>query len=202
MRWLAAEARFDQTWFSRKYPEHREKTIAYFCAEFGLHSSVPIYSGGLGVLAGDHCKSASDLGVPLVGIGILYRAGYFDQRIRMDGWQEDSDVNFNPERTPITPLPGPTDRISCRRQYVRARCLRAGFSSHRGKNADHSSRYRTRSRIIGRPAASEQALRWADLPFVFARNGSLALAEYVFFGHLATIPRHGIRMKVMRRSCS
>ncbi|MEO5904289.1 MAG: alpha-glucan family phosphorylase [Gemmatimonadaceae bacterium] len=106
MSWLAAEASFDHAWFSREHPDQRKKTIAYFCAEFGLHSSVPIYSGGLGVLAGDHCKAASDLGVPLVGVGILYRAGYFDQRIRMDGWQEDSDVNFDPERTPITPLPG------------------------------------------------------------------------------------------------
>ena len=107
MRWLEAEASFDQTWFSRTHPSERTKTIAYFCAEFGLHSSVPIYSGGLGVLAGDHCKAASDLGVPLVGVGILYRAGYFDQRIRIDGWQEDSDVNFDPERTPITHLAGP-----------------------------------------------------------------------------------------------
>lgn len=107
MNWLESEKSFDQTWFTRQHGEQRDKTIAYFCAEFGLHSSVPIYSGGLGVLAGDHCKAASDLGVPLVGIGILYRAGYFDQRIRMDGWQEDSDVNFDPERTPITPISGP-----------------------------------------------------------------------------------------------
>jgi glycogen phosphorylase len=107
IRWLAAEGRFDQTWFSQTHPEHRQKTIAYFCAEFGLHSSVPIYSGGLGILAGDHTKASSDLGVPLVGVGILYRAGYFDQRIRSDGWQEDSDVNFDPERTPITPIEGP-----------------------------------------------------------------------------------------------
>src|SRR4029079_11971248 len=102
VRWLSAEASFDGTWFSRTHPDLRAKTIAYFCAEFGLHSSVPIYSGGLGVLAGDHCKAASDLGVPLVGVGILYRAGYFDQRINRDGWQEDSDVKFDPERdTPI-----------------------------------------------------------------------------------------------------
>ena len=107
MRWLAAETSFDQTWFSRAHPDLREKTIAYFCAEFGVHSSVPIYSGGLGVLAGDHCKAASDLGVPLVGVGILYREGYFDQRIRIDGWQEDSSVNFDPARTPISALTGP-----------------------------------------------------------------------------------------------
>ena len=107
MRWLAAETSFEQTWFSRTHPDLRSRTIAYFCAEFGLHSSVPIYSGGLGVLAGDHCKSASDLGVPLVGMGILYRAGYFDQLIRIDGWQEDSDVKFDTAHTPITALTGP-----------------------------------------------------------------------------------------------
>ena len=104
INWLRAEASFDNTWFSDEHPELRNRTVAYFCAEFGLHSSVPIYSGGLGVLAGDHCKAASDLGVPLVGVGILYRAGYFDQQIRLDGWQEDSDVNFDPDRTAITPI--------------------------------------------------------------------------------------------------
>jgi starch phosphorylase len=107
MRWYAAEMSFDHTWFSRVHPELRPKTIAYFCAEFGFHSSVPIYSGGLGILAGDHCKSASDLGVPLVGVGILYRAGYFDQRVGIDGWQEDTDVKFDTAHTPITALSGP-----------------------------------------------------------------------------------------------
>src|SRR6266498_858481 len=97
------------TWFAATHPGLAVRPIAYFCAEFGLHNSVPIYSGGLGVLAGDHCKAASDLGVPLVGVGILYRAGYFDQRINRDGWQEDTDVNFEPERdTPITPLTATT----------------------------------------------------------------------------------------------
>jgi starch phosphorylase len=104
MRWLQSEASFDHTWFSTEHEDLRDRTVAYFCAEFGLHSSVPIYSGGLGVLAGDHCKAASDLGVPLVGVGILYRAGYFDQQIRIDGWQEDADVNFDPDRTAITPI--------------------------------------------------------------------------------------------------
>lgn len=63
------------TWFEQEYPEHAQKAIAYFSAEFGFHESLPIYSGGLGILAGDHCKSASDLGVPLVGIGLLYKNG-------------------------------------------------------------------------------------------------------------------------------
>src|SRR5262245_28311295 len=61
-------------------------TIAYFSAEFGIHESIPVYSGGLGVLAGDHLKSASDLGLPLVGVGLMYREGYFRQYLNADGW--------------------------------------------------------------------------------------------------------------------
>jgi starch phosphorylase len=97
-----------ETWFRRNYPEHAARPVAYFCAEFGLHNSVPIYSGGLGVLAGDHCKTASDLGVPMVGVGLLYTAGYFDQRIRLDGWQEDADDPLDPTVTPLLPLLDPT----------------------------------------------------------------------------------------------
>ena len=84
------------------------RPVAYFCAEFGLHNSVPIYSGGLGILAGDHLKASSDLGVPLVGVGLFYIKGYFDQRLRIDGWQEDSDVLFDIETTPLERMIGPT----------------------------------------------------------------------------------------------
>ena len=65
----------------------REPIAAYFCSEFGLHESLPIYSGGLGILAGDHVRSTSDLGLPFVGIGLLYRLGYFHQRFSLDNWQ-------------------------------------------------------------------------------------------------------------------
>jgi starch phosphorylase len=68
----------------------RETPIAYFCAEYGVHSSLPLYSGGLGILAGDHLKSASDLNVPLVAVGLFYRFGYFRQRLNAVGWQEES----------------------------------------------------------------------------------------------------------------
>ena len=78
----------DDTWFTRTYPELAHSTIAYFSAEFGLHESVPIYSGGLGILSGDHCKEASDLGLPFVGVGFLYPQGYFRQAITRDGVQE------------------------------------------------------------------------------------------------------------------
>jgi starch phosphorylase len=75
-----------KTWFDRKY-KHRngDMLVAYFCAEFAVHESLPQYSGGLGVLAGDHIKSASDLGVPLVGVGLLYRCGYYTQELAADG---------------------------------------------------------------------------------------------------------------------
>ena len=71
-----------------------ESPVAYFCAEYGVHNSLPLYSGGLGMLAGDHLKSASDLHLPLVGIGLLYRYGYFRQRLRNDGWQRVGRIFF------------------------------------------------------------------------------------------------------------
>ncbi|MBQ2219861.1 MAG: alpha-glucan family phosphorylase [Elusimicrobia bacterium] len=82
------------TWFDKTFPEYKDKKIAYFSTEFAIHESLPIYSGGLGVLSGDHLKSASDMGLPLVGIGLLYRNGYFKQHLSIDGWQiEEYKVN-------------------------------------------------------------------------------------------------------------
>jgi len=97
-----------ETWFARDFPGVAVGPVAYFCAEFGLHNSVPIYSGGLGVLAGDHCKTASDLGIPLVGVGLFYTKGYADQILRLDGWQEDAGEQFDPAITPLTPVASPT----------------------------------------------------------------------------------------------
>lgn len=76
-------------WFQDSYPGIRDLRIAYFSLEFGLDTALPIYSGGLGVLAGDHLKSASDLGLPLVGVGLLYGNGYFRQALNIDGWQQE-----------------------------------------------------------------------------------------------------------------
>jgi starch phosphorylase len=95
------------TWYARHHGELGDRPIAYFCAEFGLHASVPIYSGGLGVLAGDHVKSASDLGVPLVAVGLFYRYGYFDQKVNLEGWQVDSDEVYDVAVTPLEPVAGP-----------------------------------------------------------------------------------------------
>lgn len=105
MEWFAIEQSSGSGWFRDTFPElGTDRPVAYFCAEFGLHASVPIYSGGLGVLAGDHCKTASDLAVPFVGVGLFYKKGYFDQRVRPDGWQEDTDDEVHPEHTPLVPV--------------------------------------------------------------------------------------------------
>jgi len=78
------------TWFQENCGKASgECRIAYFSAEFGIHESIPVYSGGLGVLAGDHLKAASDLGLPLHGIGLMYREGYFRQYLNADGWQQE-----------------------------------------------------------------------------------------------------------------
>jgi len=89
------------TWFKNICPESDKPTIAYFSAEFGVHECLPIYAGGLGILAGDHLKSASDLGVPLVGVGLLYQKGYFRQYLNIDGWQQEIYVENDFYNMPI-----------------------------------------------------------------------------------------------------
>ena len=81
------------TWGARHAGVLWARPVAYFSAEFGLHESLPIYSGGLGILAGDHIKSASDLGIPLVGVGLYYDQGYFRQRLDGDGWQHEDYID-------------------------------------------------------------------------------------------------------------
>ena len=102
-----------RSWFSTKHAAVKQNVIAYFSAEFGLHTSIPIYSGGLGILAGDHCKEASDLGVPFVGVGFMYPQGYFRQRITTEGWQEAAYAPFNREDSPIHPAQTPSGDV-CR----------------------------------------------------------------------------------------
>jgi starch phosphorylase len=92
-----------RTWWAEHVGSEPGAVIAYFSAEFALHQSLPIYAGGLGVLAGDHCKEASDLGVPLVGVGFMYPQGYFRQRITPDGWQEECYEQLTWTDAPIMP---------------------------------------------------------------------------------------------------
>ncbi|MFN6963321.1 MAG: alpha-glucan family phosphorylase [Pyrinomonadaceae bacterium] len=108
LRALAAfDARLDQ-YLAKEFGDlgqvTQERPAAYFCAEYGVHNSLPNYSGGLGILAGDHLKSASDLGVPLVAVGLLYRYGYFRQRISHDGWQEERYQDLFASELALTPV--------------------------------------------------------------------------------------------------
>lgn len=95
--YMAAE----DTWFAREYPQLQSSQMAYFSFEFGLHESMPFYAGGLGILSGDHLKEASDLGLPMVGVGFIYKQGYFVQKITEDGWQETSHYHFDFSEMPI-----------------------------------------------------------------------------------------------------
>jgi len=106
----AARASHD-TWWHRRFPDARGP-IAYFSAEFALHQSLPIYAGGLGVLAGDHCKEASDLGVPLIGVGFMYPQGYFHQAVSPEGWQQEVYERLNWANAPVEPAIG-TDGRPC-----------------------------------------------------------------------------------------
>src|SRR5580693_707909 len=91
----------DRTWGTRHAGVLRPSPVAYFSAEFGIHESLPVYSGGLGVLAGDHIKSASDLAIPLVGIGLFYGQGYFRQRLNRDGWQQEEYLETDVNQLPL-----------------------------------------------------------------------------------------------------
>ena len=92
----------EKTWFEKKFGKRKTPFIAYFSLEYGIDEGLPLYSGGLGILAGDHMKSASDLGIPLVGMGLLYRQGYFKQYLNADGWQMESYPENNRYRMPLT----------------------------------------------------------------------------------------------------
>lgn len=100
----------EETWFHRAHGASEKNLIAYFSSEYGLHECFNIYSGGLGVLSGDHCKSASDLGLPFVAVGLLYRRGYFRQAVDADGRQQHIYPQYDFTRLPVRPVAGPTQR--------------------------------------------------------------------------------------------
>ncbi|MDP3879154.1 MAG: alpha-glucan family phosphorylase [Dehalococcoidales bacterium] len=107
IRQFDIDMRGEHAWFNWTYPEKQDMSTAYFSAEFAIHGSLPIYAGGLGVLAGDICKEASDLGVPLVAIGFMYPQGYFRQRVSADGWQQEVYAQLNFNEAPISSCPWP-----------------------------------------------------------------------------------------------
>ncbi len=113
------------TWGDTHAGVLQRQPVAYFSAEFGLHESLPIYSGGLGVLAGDHIKSASDLGVPLVGVGLFYGQGYFRQRLDASGWQQEEYAEVDVARLPLEPAVGPDGEAIAPEIETRGGTLRA-----------------------------------------------------------------------------
>jgi len=119
----------DRTWGAKHASVLRPRPVAYFSAEFGLHESIPIYSGGLGVLAGDHIKSASDLGIPLIGIGLFYGQGYFRQRLDRNGWQQEEYLETDVSQLPMELAIGTSGepvvvQIETRNGPIRARVWR------------------------------------------------------------------------------
>jgi len=119
----------DRTWGARHAAVLRPRPVAYFSAEFGLHESLPIYSGGLGVLSGDHIKSASDLGIPLIGIGLFYGQGYFRQRLDRSGWQQEEYLQTDVNQMPMEPAIGTNGlpvvvEIETRNDLIRAKVWR------------------------------------------------------------------------------
>src|SRR6266498_4479766 len=102
-----------------------QNPVAYFCAEFGVHNSLPLYSGGLGILAGDHLKSASDLNLPLVAVGLFYRFGYFRQRLNLGGWQEESYRENYADELPLELVKDPEQQPILIEMAMRGRTVRA-----------------------------------------------------------------------------
>ena len=139
----------DQSWCSAQAGALRVTPIAYFSAEFGLHESLPLYSGGLGVLAGDYLKSASDLGLPMVGVGLFYANGYFRQRLDATGWQREeygvTDIETLPMRRPVGPDGAPiTIADSVQRRDAARR--RSGSRASAGRCCCCSTRTSSRTR--------------------------------------------------------
>ncbi len=99
-----ADMSAENTWFASHYPDLLKGPVAYLSMEFAIHSSLPIYAGGLGILAGDTCKEASDLGLPFVGVGFMYPQGYFHQRISASGAQEEVYQQLDFDEVPIQPV--------------------------------------------------------------------------------------------------
>lgn len=119
-------------WAGLRIPSHvnSQNPVAYFCAEYGVHSSLPLYSGGLGILAGDHLKSASDLNLPLVAIGLFYRFGYFRQGVTTDDWQDESYKEIYTDELPVELVTNATGapvtiEVTMRGRSVLARAWRA-----------------------------------------------------------------------------
>ena len=127
--------RSTDTWGHANAPVLREHPVAYFSAEFGFHETLPIAAGGLGVLAGDHAKSASDLGIGFVGISLFYREGYFMQAVNQDNWQTEYYTLLHPKNLPIEPVLDPKgDPLLCSVGIATSQVLFKTWRANVGRN--------------------------------------------------------------------
>ena len=149
------------TWFQRDVSRaEADAQIAYFSAEFGIHESVPVYSGGLGVLAGDHLKSASDLGLPLVGVSLMYREGYFRQYLNVDGWQQERYPENDFFNLPLIPeLDADGTPLLVTRAAARPRRAAAHLAHPGRPHAAVPARHQHPAEPAGRPRHHRPALR-------------------------------------------
>jgi starch phosphorylase len=138
-------------WFRLRYPEHQDVRVAYFCMEYGLTACLPIYSGGLGVLAGDHLKAASGLDVPLVAVGLLYNRGYFVQQLDDDGWQHEDYHVHDFSTLPVTPVPDGYGHAFGPRMGVRRGVTRGGVFGAAALGAADATALKVSVDINGRP---------------------------------------------------
>ena len=164
----------DLTRPSHKGPATPDRPIAYFSAEYGFHGSFPIYSGGLGALAGDILKEASDRAWPLAAIGLLYRNGYFRQRIDAGGWQHEYWVDTDPDRLPAA--------LVVRRRRQADHGQRPG-RRHRGRAPDlaHGRRPRAAVPARRRPAENSETARWITSR-LYIGDEDTRLAQYMLLG--------------------
>ena len=147
------------TWGARHAGVLWARPVAYFSAEFGLHESMPIYSGGLGILAGDHIKSASDLGIPLVGVGLYYDQGYFRQRLDANGWQHEDYLDVDSRSLPLragAQRRRPDHRLD---RDAHRRDRRARLAAGRRPQHAAAARLERRGQQPGGPRADGAALR-------------------------------------------
>ena len=190
-------------WFQRRHAKELEGPIAYFCAEYGLHESLGIYSGGLGVLAGDHMKTASDMALPLIGVGLMYRKGYFRQTIDADGHQEHAYPDYELV-APADPARARPARRAAHGQRPAARAATCSPPSGSSRSAGcpcccstPTSPTTTTPTARSRTSCTSAAARCGS-----TRSSSSASAASGRCGRWASTPRSGTSTRATPRSCS
>ena len=160
-----------RTWGARNAGVLWARPVAYFSAEFGLHESVPIYSGGLGILAGDHIKAASDLGIPLVGIGLYYGQGYFTQRFDLTGYQQEDYRDVDSSLLPLEPAKDAKRQpVTVEHRHAHRHDRRARLEARRRPKHASAARFRRRRQSARKIAASPRGSTAATIAFASARS--------------------------------